>query len=556
MNSTQILRDRYKVVKSLQSGGMGAVFLAEDISLGNSLCAVKQMHNLGLDSEQYLRSRFESEMLALVQLQHPGIPRVRDYFQQDTSVFLVMDFIQGATLDEEIQNQARQGTTAPLQDAVRDMLQVLEVLDYMHSQSPPVLHRDIKPANLIREALSGKIKVVDFGLARSVEVQGETSHTQVGTLGYSAIEQLSGQAQIRSDLYSVGVTLHQLVTGLRPSLAGVIPLTPQVMPQWDRELADIIMRAAQPDPEGRYTSAHEMKQALSNWLQLNSTPQNCLPDENNQARSITDSRTPSKVDPVAPTPSRPFLKPHGRPLFLAVVGLLVTLGLLSNRWWPGRAAAPLDTGLKGDIFSYRIESNAAAVTLGEDVGLFQVLPSANRSARERSEIVVRRLNNLYHHRCGSCGNLTLEPHGIRIGRVQGQGVDEVVLFYAHLHGEQWIYGPELLATADLALAARSGATPRNLAGYWRELMRDVVTLSRGQSSTQSPLGTSLMAFLNQARAEQKPGTPTIANLKAVLKRLPNRQAKELQKAFLTVPEEFSFEADAFPEYQGYKPLTI
>jgi len=446
VNSGHRLRDRYELLKSLQSGGMGAVFLAQDTALGDSLCAIKQMHNLGLEHDHYLRGRFQAEMLALVQLQHPGIPRVRDYFQQDSSVFLVMDFIQGCTLDEEIQTRNSRQETAPLRHAVEDMLQVLEVLDYMHNQSPPVLHRDIKPANLIREASSGKIKVVDFGLARTVELQSETSHTQVGTLGYSAIEQLSGQAEVRSDLYSVGATLHHLITGRRPSLAGVASLNPQLMTPWDPILADIIMRSAALEPENRYPSAREMAQALSNWLQRASTsiPATPLPSPfpgspppstahpSNAPSTANPSQaasTATRPDPFQSTsfpealpqstaqPSNPSLAAHvpdspppfapnpndakrstpiptpSHPARRIRVYALVAILMLAVYWLLTRLRqAPVlhDEGLTGDIFSYRIESQAAEVTLGEDVGLFRVMAQANRSARQRVTVNVIR----------------------------------------------------------------------------------------------------------------------------------------------------------------------
>jgi hypothetical protein len=524
------LRERYSIERSIQSGGMGALYLARDANLGQSLCAVKQMHNLGSELDHYMKTRFEAEMLALVQLQHPGIPRVRDYFQHEGSLFLVMDFIEGRTLEEELEEKRQAKQTFGAREAVNDMLQVLDVLAYMHSQNPPVLHRDIKPANLIREQGSGKIKVVDFGLARSVE--GSGFQTTVGTLGYSAVEQLTGQPEVGSDVYSVGVTLHEMVTGVRPTLAGVAPLSAQTMPDFDPALAQIITRASELEVHQRHPSVSALREALQDWLQATKTP----------ATSV----------PTAPaSPRSPWLAAAGGVLVLGLVAFLAAGGPAAVR-----GTAHSDTGLEGDIFTYQADGKAGRISLGEDMGLLWVQAVGNKTALQRSERVSARLNDLYHHQCLECKNYLLEPAGIRVGNYTRGNTSEKVLFYAHMHGQTYAYGPELLATIDRGLADSLHSTPRNVAGYWRNLMRDVVALSRGEATHQSSLGPSLQELLVRAKQEQKPGVATIKNLKAIVKRLPNQQARKLQEAFLKIPQDFEFEADAFPPQAGYSPLTI
>ncbi|MBT9584556.1 serine/threonine protein kinase [bacterium] len=535
------LRDRYSIVRSIKSGGMGALYLARDGNLGESLCAVKQMHNLGSELDDYMKGRFESEMLALVRLQHPGIPRVRDYFQHEGSLFLVMDYIEGQSLEEEMEQKRQGGQTFGALAAVSDMLAVLDVLAYMHAQDPAVLHRDIKPANLIRESGSGNIKVVDFGLARSVE--GGGSQTTVGTLGYSAVEQLTGQPEQRSDVYSVGVTLHEMVSGLRPSLAGVVELTGNSMPDFDAGLARVIAKAADLEASQRYDSVLDMRQALSDWV---------------AARNSTGTVVVRGL--VMPPVTRS--RPRRRAWLLA--GALFTLGgwaLFSKVGVrlppiPAQTQPAADPGLAGDIFAYRAENQAGSVSLGEDIGLFQVRGLGTTTAVERSKVLAGRLNDLYHHRCDKCGTFLLEPAGIRIGKYDKDAIHETVMFYAHMHGDDYITPPLLLATVDKPLADRLNATPRTVAGFWRNLLRDVVSLSRGESTHQSPLGPSLRNLLSEARQQQKKGEASIGNLQAILKKLPGQQSRDLQSALLKIPPELVVDVDRFPTTGAFSPLTI
>ncbi len=169
---------------------MGAIYTAKDTKLADSLCAIKEILLNTINCEL----RFCQEMAALARLDHPSIPRVRDFFRLRGKSYLVMDLIQGAN---------------PAPKVVRDML---EVLEYLHSHDPPLLYRDIKPANLVRERRGSKIKVIDFGLARTVTPEAQ-QQTAVGTMGYCAPEQMYGKAEPRSDVFSVGATMLHLLRG-------------------------------------------------------------------------------------------------------------------------------------------------------------------------------------------------------------------------------------------------------------------------------------------------------------------------------------------------------
>ena len=243
----QLLHGRYEIVGIIKSGGMGSVFEAKDTKLADSPCAVKEI----LEDKQnvlYFQTRFEQEMKMLAELDHPAIPRVRDFFRLRGKHYLVMDLVRGQSLFDEL---VEKGSPLDPQQVASDMLELLEVLDYLHGHTPPMIHRDIKPSNILRDRRSRQIKLVDFGLARAA--CGATQ-TAVGTLGYCAPEQSVGRADPRSDLYSVGATMLQLLTGQDPDL-----LKPeQQLQRVPGGLRQIILRATRLKAQERYANAKEM----------------------------------------------------------------------------------------------------------------------------------------------------------------------------------------------------------------------------------------------------------------------------------------------------------
>lgn len=327
LTANQVLQGRYEVVRSIKSGGMGAVYEAIDRNLAQSRCAIKEVLAEALTGPDadYVLQTFEKEMTSLANLDHPNIPRVRDYFETNGRRYIVLDYVQGKPLDDELQEHVTV-TGQPMDPhvAVMDMISVLETLSYLHGQRPPLVHRDIKPANLIRDERSGRLKLVDFGIARSVESQ--QVQTQVGTPGFCAPEQMAGQADVRSDLFSVGATLYQLVTGKLPPPFAFDALQPD-LPRHPG-LAAIINKATAFKPAERYQTAEEMARALRNWAQ--------------GAQALSQSLSPASVrsqDPPAPPVTR--LNPLARPaeasnanqpmLVAAIVAVLVAAWALFPR---------------------------------------------------------------------------------------------------------------------------------------------------------------------------------------------------------------------------------
>ena len=258
-----LLRERYRVTKSLGQGGFGATFLAQDEALpGEPSCVIKQLRPSGTAPHvlQMARELFEREAYTLRNLNHSGIPKYYDYFVEAQKKYLAMELIHGQDLEKLI---LQKGPVNPAQ-AITWMIQTCDVLDYLHSHSPPLIHRDIKPANLMVGNSDNRVVVLDFGAVKEI---GTVPGTRIGAEGYCAPEQERGQPLIQSDLYAIGPTLIFLTTGENPfkfyrqrgrslkfDVSGIPTITP--------ELREIIDRVTEPLPRDRIQSAKELISAL------------------------------------------------------------------------------------------------------------------------------------------------------------------------------------------------------------------------------------------------------------------------------------------------------
>jgi len=224
-----LFMDRYYVIGEVGSGGFGSVYKAKDTRNGEKPVAIKEVNLTGLLSRTRIEatSAFEREASLLSQLNHPNLPRLYEYFQRPERWYLVMDFIVGETLDEYQTKAPRQRLL--LSDALDIGIQLCTVLNYLHSQQPPIIFRDLKPTNIIR-APTRQIYLIDFGIARYFKPGQAKDTMALGSPGYAAPEQY-GKAQTtpRADIYSLGAVLHQLLTTRDPSEAPFrfTPLRPQ-----------------------------------------------------------------------------------------------------------------------------------------------------------------------------------------------------------------------------------------------------------------------------------------------------------------------------------------
>jgi serine/threonine protein kinase len=265
-----ILQSRYRVVRQMGKGGMGAVYKAIDLHLDYPV-ALKQTLTL----DQALWKQFEREAHLLAQLNHPVLPRVSDYFIEGNRAFFVMQFIDGPDLAEIVTQRTE---PLPPNMVVAWADQLLDALIYLHARERQIIHRDIKPHNL-KVAQTGRIILLDFGLAKSQSPDTSAPATCTSIVGYSPryapLEQIQDLGTSpQSDIYALGATLYHLLTGTKPpdavSRAAALvgskpnPLRPanEVNEAIGAELAAILDRALAQNPDERYASAREFREVL------------------------------------------------------------------------------------------------------------------------------------------------------------------------------------------------------------------------------------------------------------------------------------------------------
>lgn len=275
LDPSTVLNSRYEIVRRIGGGGMGAVYLAKDRNLGDAPRAVKEMVETHLDESQHEKAigDFKRESLLLTSLEHPSIPTIYDYFYDTTwnRFYLVMKYISGGDLASRL----RSSTGGKLDEkTVTDWgMQIADVLEYLHSRPKPIIYRDLKPANLMIDGNSGRIMLIDFGIARWVAKQ-EKGVTAVGTMGYAPPELFSGRVEPRSDVYSLGATMFHLLTGSDPQDNPLLifdfsknPRPRQIAPSISSEMERILMRAVEYKPEDRFLSAGELRDGLAEHLE-------------------------------------------------------------------------------------------------------------------------------------------------------------------------------------------------------------------------------------------------------------------------------------------------
>jgi serine/threonine-protein kinase len=268
-----ILQDRYVITQKLGQGGMGAVYRAADRRLSTVNWAVKEMSDEALkdpSERQQAKETFRHEAELLARLSHPNLPRVTDHFEESGKNYLVMEYVPGETMAGYI---GRTGLPQPPERVFNWARQLCDVLEYLHGQKPPVIFRDLKPANIMITP-QGSLKLIDFGIARLFK-PGQAKDTQAfGTIGYSAPEQYGrGQTDARSDVYSLAVLLHQLLTGYDPTATPFrLPPANRVNPQLSDAVTATIARATETDPDKRFASIGELRDALLSSAPPRPTP--------------------------------------------------------------------------------------------------------------------------------------------------------------------------------------------------------------------------------------------------------------------------------------------
>ena len=261
-----LLQGRYQVEAPVGIGGMSVVYRGRDLRFKDVVryCAIKEMAQSAPDSQTRLLNlkNFQREAGLLATLQHPAIPKVYDFFEENGKVYLVLEFIPGKDLETMLEEHGK-----PLDEArvARWALQICDVLSYLHNHKPePIVFRDMKPSNVMVVG-DDRIVLIDFGIARNLN-RGDRKGTMIGTEGYSPPEQYRGVAEPVGDIYALGATLHHLLTNIDPRLE--TPFTfqerpiRQINPTVSPEMEAVVARALEYDMAARWQSAEEFRQAL------------------------------------------------------------------------------------------------------------------------------------------------------------------------------------------------------------------------------------------------------------------------------------------------------
>ena len=257
---------KYKILSEIGRGGMSVVYMAIN-EKANKTWAVKEVRKDGRMDFNIVRQGLLAEIDTLKRLSHPNLPSIVDLIEDETSFIIVMDYIEGRSLDKIIAEAGAQDEALVVEWAK----QLCDVLGYLHSQKPPIIYRDMKPANVMLKP-NGSIMVIDFGTAKNYEIEyGET--TGIGTVGYAAPEQYIGsglgRTDARTDIYCLGITLYYLLTNIDPCKNLISDKSVRAInPALSHGLDAIIKKCTEFQPSDRYQSCAELMYDLENYNAL------------------------------------------------------------------------------------------------------------------------------------------------------------------------------------------------------------------------------------------------------------------------------------------------
>src|SRR6266516_2190045 len=260
---------RYIIKKMLGQGGMGAAMLATDIRLDSKSVVLKELISDNTDPARLQEDvrNFKSEVATLAHLDHPLIPNVTDHFQEGSRYFMVQEYAEGENLEERMD---RVNQPMKEREALGYASAVLDILDYLAQETPPIVHRDIKPANIIIGAKDKRAHLVDFGIARADEAKNakRKQTSALGTPGYAPPEQYQGNADGRSDIYALAATLHHVLTNRDPREYPPFAYPPArtLNSQLTYDIERVLEHALQINVGNRYQSAAEMKRDIDEIL--------------------------------------------------------------------------------------------------------------------------------------------------------------------------------------------------------------------------------------------------------------------------------------------------
>lgn len=434
-----LVRNRYRVTKSLGQGGFGATFVAIDVSLpGEPICVIKQLRPSN-NHEKFLRMArelFEREARTLGKIgNHPQIPRLLDFFEERRNFYLVQEYVSGHTIHQEVKQMG-----LFKENKIRDFLvEILPVITYIHSQQ--VIHRDIKPANILRREQDGKLVLIDFGAVKNYVAQMEpvegveqASNTQfaVGTSGYAPPEQLAMRPIFASDIYALGVTCVYLMTGKSPKDIEYNPSTGEMMWQKHVELSkhmtQVLSKMLEVSVRYRYQSAEEVQKALA-------TPAAAVDNRQAPVQQQTPVNSYRNAQPLAKAspPGLPNNPNHPTPVATSASTRMADIIKQKrpdreNGGEPSRFGADLKTGLGGAPAAPQAPRREALKLDAQGV-----LAAFRRGQRVFSEMDISSLDLAKAHLPGitltssNCAYINLQGANLAAGKFEKADLSDAVL---------------------------------------------------------------------------------------------------------------------------------
>lgn len=290
----QVIAGKYKVLHQVGKGGMSYVYLVitEDLNREWAIKEVPKVRKLRPDEggdgeetiEQTVREDMTNESQIMARLRNTHLPQINEIIETDDSYLIVMDYIEGKTLKQELIDNGPK----TVEETVDIALQMCDALQYLHTLTPPIIYRDMKPGNIMHRP-DGTCVLIDFGISREFKDDGKDQDTRcLGTKGFAPPEQYGGglgQTDVRSDIYALGATMYSLVTGKDPSKP---PYEMRPIRKWNPALSsgleEIIIKCTQNDPEKRYQDVDQLAQALRHYRELEKEYQK---EKNAQVRLCT-----------------------------------------------------------------------------------------------------------------------------------------------------------------------------------------------------------------------------------------------------------------------------
>jgi serine/threonine protein kinase len=320
--SLHLLVNRYAIVRKIAQGGQSAVYLAHDTYQNNSERAIKEMSESQIEPEkrQQAINDFFREARMLQSLNHPSLAHVFDLFIEEHKYYLVMEFVPGHNLEDELVQYRRHALE--WEEVTAWGMALADTLSYLHSRTPPIIYRDLKPANVMLLP-DGSVKLIDFGIARQLHPMRMNDTMQLGTDGYAPLEQYSSRSEPRSDVYALGASLYHLLTGHVPEAAPLRmaghnlqpirksnPRTPEVIER-------VIFKALSLQPQDRFRTAQEMREGLE-WARRQSQSRSTPPAADHlRAAPPSGSISRHTGAPVSPSSSmHDGQAHHGAPQYI------------------------------------------------------------------------------------------------------------------------------------------------------------------------------------------------------------------------------------------------